>query len=100
MSAYQDAWFPTAEGAIVPAQSRARWHRLLSASAIPRSREGFVNSDRPIESAKADKLHRADLAASLAQHIAAIPAGPGQVLALFGPWGAGKTSVLKTICDA
>lgn len=59
-----------------------------------------MNSDRPIDSAAADKLHRADFAASLATDIAAIPFGSGRVLALVGPWGAGKTSVLKMLCEA
>ena len=56
-----------------------------------------MNSDRPIESALADKLHRSAFALALADELAAIKPGPGRVVALVGPWGGGKTSVLRMI---
>jgi predicted KAP-like P-loop ATPase len=56
-----------------------------------------VNSDRPIESAGEDRLGRADFAATLAEELRAIGPGPGRVVALVGPWGGGKTSVLRMI---
>lgn len=56
-----------------------------------------MNSDRPIESAGEDRLGRADFAATLAEELRAIGPGPGRVVALVGPWGGGKTSVLRMI---
>ena len=56
-----------------------------------------MNSDRPIETAGDDKLNRAGFAATLAEELRAIGPGPGRVVALVGPWGGGKTSVLGMI---
>lgn len=56
-----------------------------------------MDADRPISTAAADKLHRKEFAVSLADEVASMPAGPGRVIALVGPWGAGKTSVLELI---
>jgi predicted KAP-like P-loop ATPase len=56
-----------------------------------------MDADRPIQSAQADKLHRGPFAAAIAAELAAMPQGQGRVIALVGPWGAGKTSVLELI---
>lgn len=63
----------------------------------PSSDASPMDADRPIDRADDDKLHRRQFAAALADELAAMPAGPGRVVALVGPWGAGKTSVLEMI---
>jgi hypothetical protein len=45
-----------------------------------------------------DSLHHASLAASLISHMQTLP--PGAVMAVQGPWGRGKTDVVRRVYDA
>ncbi len=58
---------------------------------------GGLHPDAPISSAAEDRLGRATLAKLIAAEILQAPAETGFVLALMGPWGAGKTSVLNLV---
>lgn len=69
----------TAEAAATPAHPRA---------------EHFV-SDEPITGAAQDRFNRAPFAARIADTIARRPDCASLVVGVFGPWGDGKTSVLK-----
>jgi len=55
------------------------------------------NPDRPIESISQDTLGRSDFAEALAHRIAAWQNRDSLVLALYGPWGSGKSSVKNLI---
>lgn len=69
----------TADAAATPAQPRA---------------EHFV-SDEPITGAAQDRFNRAPFATRIADTIARRPDCASLVVGVFGPWGDGKTSVLK-----
>lgn len=56
--------------------------------------EHFV-SDEPIAGAGQDRFNRAPFAARIADTIARRPDSSSLVVGVFGPWGDGKTSVLK-----
>ena len=57
---------------------------------------GF-SADRPIAERSADKLGRAAFAEALATQLIAAASGDGSVVALMGPWGSGKTSILNMV---
>jgi hypothetical protein len=58
-----------------------------------------MNDDRPIRGRGEDQLGRTKFAEALALEIATAPGDAGQVLALLGPWGSGKTSVLNMVTE-
>lgn len=68
-----------ADAAATPAESRP---------------EHFV-SDEPITGAAQDRFNRAPFATRIADTIARRPDSASLVVGVFGPWGDGKTSVLK-----
>jgi KAP-like P-loop domain-containing protein len=57
-------------------------------------------ADSPIRSLSEDRLGRQPFARALAAEIMAAPAARGYVMALTGPWGSGKTSILNMTVDA
>ncbi|WP_165691755.1 KAP family P-loop NTPase fold protein [Mycobacteroides abscessus] len=56
-----------------------------------------INTDIAICSITQDRLGRAAFAERVSERIAAAGTGPSVVFGLAGPWGAGKTSILKMI---
>lgn len=58
---------------------------------------GYLQSDEPITRRAEDRLNRAQLAEAIADQVIHSPPGQGFVIALDGPWGSGKTSVLNMI---
>lgn len=62
--------------------------------AAPTKPKQFV-SDEPISGARQDRFNRAPFAARIADTIARRPDTSSLVVGVFGPWGDGKTSVLK-----
>jgi predicted KAP-like P-loop ATPase len=59
---------------------------------------GF-SPDRPIESAAQDLLARSSFASLLAQKISEWRGRERLVIALYGPWGSGKSSVKNLILE-
>jgi predicted KAP-like P-loop ATPase len=57
-------------------------------------------ADRPIESAKEDLLGRAPFADALAKAVSAWGGKDSLVIALYGSWGSGKTSLKNMVCEA
>ncbi len=55
--------------------------------------------DDPIRKAGEDLLHRERLAEALASEIKSLDASRGAVLAITGPWGSGKTSLMNLATD-
>ena len=55
------------------------------------------SADAPIADAAEDLLGRAQFASALADDIRRAPGESGFVIGLTGPWGSGKTSVLKLV---
>ena len=55
------------------------------------------DADRPIETGEDDLLERKPFAMSIARQILTIPAEHGFTVAVAGPWGSGKTSVLNMV---
>src|SRR5947207_2316069 len=51
------------------------------------------SADRPIEKAADDRLNRAPFAAAIAKALSGWTGKDSLVIALFGPWGSGKSSV-------
>ena len=51
--------------------------------------------DRPIEGRAGDALGRCAFAEQIALEITAAPGDSGFVVAVTGPWGSGKTSVIN-----
>jgi predicted KAP-like P-loop ATPase len=58
-----------------------------------------VRSDRPIESKDEDRFGRAPFACAIAEQILMSPAVDSYVVALMGPWGCGKTSLLNIVAE-
>lgn len=56
-----------------------------------------INTDTEISSISEDRLGRVTFAERVSERIAAAGTGPSVVFGLAGPWGAGKTSVLRMI---
>lgn len=54
-------------------------------------------ADQPIQTAQEDVLGRGPLVKLLAAEVMATPAGHGLVMGVTGPWGIGKTSVLRLV---
>lgn len=59
----------------------------------------MLSADTPIERATDDRLQRTPFARSLANDIRDAPRDSGFVVGLTGPWGDGKTSVLRLVED-
>jgi predicted KAP-like P-loop ATPase len=55
-----------------------------------------LDADAPVASEEEDALGRAPFAARLARQVELAPTA-GMVIALIGPWGSGKTSVLRMV---
>jgi len=58
---------------------------------------GLLSADAPIEQAAEDRLQRVPFARALADDIRAVPGESGFVVGLAGPWGDGKTSILRLL---
>lgn len=58
------------------------------------------SADRPIETRDQDKLNRRRFAEELAKAISAWRGEDSLILALYGPWGMGKTSLVNMALDA
>ncbi|GAB3207859.1 KAP family P-loop NTPase fold protein [Nocardia tengchongensis] len=54
-------------------------------------------TDSPISDPAQDRLRRTEFAIQLARRIEAASGGPSVVFGLAGPWGSGKSSVLKLV---
>jgi predicted KAP-like P-loop ATPase len=59
-----------------------------------------LSGDRPKEHLADDRLGYADFARSIARSIAGLASTEGIVLAVNGPWGTGKTTVVNMIVEA
>jgi predicted KAP-like P-loop ATPase len=58
-----------------------------------------LRGDRPIESIEHDRLGRAPFARALAEQILEAPALDSYVVAIMGPWGSGKTSLINMVVE-
>ena len=56
-----------------------------------------LSSDRPLSDRKQDRLNRAAFADRIAEILCGLRKGDGLVIGIYGPWGAGKTTVLNLI---
>jgi predicted KAP-like P-loop ATPase len=61
---------------------------------------GYLQSDEPITRRAEDRLNRAHLAEAIADQVINSPRDQGFVIAINGPWGSGKTSVMNMIEEA
>ena len=59
------------------------------------SASSFLAADQPLSDPSKDRLHRGLFASELARSIVSVDPQKGFVYALTGPWGSGKTTVLK-----
>lgn len=57
----------------------------------------LLSADRPVTDPSLDRLGYAPFAKRLAQSIARLPQAEGHVLALYGAWGYGKTTMLNFV---
>jgi hypothetical protein len=64
---------------------------------IERADSRYLQSDEPISRRSEDRLDRARLADAIASQVIQSLPGQGFVIAVDGPWGSGKTSVLNMI---
>lgn len=64
------------------------------------SSEHLFSADRPIEHLEEDKLDRRSFAEQLARAIQAWKGNDSLVIALYGPWGTGKSSIKNMVVDA
>lgn len=71
-------------------------HLGMSRDATPGLR---INADTEISSMHEDRLDRAPYARRIAERIEEAGKGPSVVFGLAGPWGSGKTSVIRMITE-
>lgn len=64
---------------------------------MPDQRNNQISPDRPLQHPEQDRLGYAAFAEWIAQCIQDVPATEGLVIALYGPWGSGKSSVLAFV---
>ncbi len=60
----------------------------------------FYNIDRPIEHINEDSLHRSEFAENLAKAIGYWDGSDSLVIALYGEWGSGKTSIKNMVVES
>jgi hypothetical protein len=72
---------------------------MVSCSSVHLNGDRPLLNDSPIRSRGEDDLHRARFADGLAAALRAVDASHGWVVALLGPWGVGKTSLLNLIVE-
>lgn len=77
--------------------SYVRWGWKAYAQGTPSTTHSRVLVDRPIASARDDAFRREHTAKVLAQELVLPPERPSVVLALEGPWGCGKSSLLTMV---
>ncbi len=65
----------------------------------PKSHSHSYSADRPIQSKREDLLGRAQFATSLANDIQGWEGNDSLVIALYGAWGSGKTSVKNILLE-
>jgi predicted KAP-like P-loop ATPase len=65
-----------------------------------RQEEHFFSSERPIRTLDEDELGRKGFATAVAKVIAQWTGHDSLVLAIYGPWGSGKSSIKNMILDA
>jgi predicted KAP-like P-loop ATPase len=65
----------------------------------PRSHQAFFNTDRPITGHTQDKLNRDTFAASLATAIDTWAGMDSLIIAIYGEWGTGKTSLKNLLLE-
>ena len=58
-----------------------------------------LNSDRPISKVAEDALNRSGFSKRLANAIRSAPCDESLVLALYGPWGSGKSSIKNMMVE-
>ena len=78
----------------LPADPKQSAATVVVNATPPRPLKQFV-SDEPISGADQDRFNRAPFASRIADTIARRPDPSSLVVGVFGPWGDGKTSVLK-----
>lgn len=59
----------------------------------------LLNPDHPIQSSEEDRFHRVSFAKHVANQIRFSQTIEGYVMAIQGPWGSGKTSVLNLVAQ-
>jgi predicted KAP-like P-loop ATPase len=64
---------------------------------IPKISEGDVSADSPLRDASMDALDHASFAKALAKSLCELAPAEGLVIALHGPWGSGKTTILNFV---
>ena len=57
----------------------------------------YINADHPIERGTDDRLGRRVFAHAIAEKVMSVPVSHGFTIALVGPWGSGKSSLLNMI---
>lgn len=62
--------------------------------------KSILSSDRPISEAKADRLGRQGFARTIANAVKAWRGRDSLVVALYGPWGSGKSSVKNMVVES
>ena len=65
-----------------------------------KTQKHLFSSDRPITSISEDLLGRSDFAESIASAIKGWTGNDSLVIALYGPWGSGKSSIKYMILDS
>lgn len=92
------SWFKQKQKAptrqAVPSQVEQVTSNATVESNVPPAPNQFI-SDEPIAGSHQDRFNRAPFAARIADTIARRPDPSSLVIGVFGPWGDGKTSVLK-----
>jgi predicted KAP-like P-loop ATPase len=71
----------------------------LSAGPATDSLISFVSADRPIERRQEDRLKRGPFVSQLARVLREWRHRDSLVIALFGPWGSGKTSLVNLVLE-
>ena len=61
------------------------------------NKDKYFSADAPLTDPEKDQLEYAPFAKMLAKSIASMPSGDGLVMAINGPWGCGKSTVLNFV---